>query len=69
MNPNVVWGALLGAGLAYETYALVSKKHGDTLSERTRAWFHTNTRVGKLAFAITWLSFAAWYFVHILQGG
>jgi len=69
MNSNVVWGSLIAAGFAYEAYALLNKKNGDTLSERTRVWFHTRTKVGRIAFAVSWLSFAAWYLIHILQGG
>ena len=70
MDPNVVWGALLGSGLAYELYgAFVRPDRGLTLSERTRAWFHTSTRPGKAAFIICWLGLTAWFIPHIILGG
>lgn len=69
MNPDYVWSAVIGAGLIYEGYALVSKRDGDTLSERTRSWFKTRTIPGKIAFATTWIAFATWFLFHIIFGG
>lgn len=66
MDPNYVWGSLLGAGLLYEMWALISKREGDTLSERTRAWFRVSTRPGRIIFGVAWVSFAIWFLVHIL---
>ena len=66
MNPNYVWGSILGAGFLYEAYALFSKKGGDTLSERTRAWFKTSTKPGKVIFGLAWVGFSLWFLVHIL---
>lgn len=63
---DIVWAALLTAGAAYEVAALASKRQGDTLSETTRKWFMTNTKVGRWAFGAAWLAFATWYFFHIL---
>lgn len=68
MTSDVVWGALFAAGFAYEAYALLNRKNGDTLSERTRAWFRTRTKPGRAVFAIAWGSFAVWFLVHILGG-
>ncbi|MEU2453892.1 poly-gamma-glutamate hydrolase family protein [Streptomyces sp. NPDC012765] len=42
--PDLIWGALLLAGLTYEGYAIANRVDGGTLSERLRAWLHTPTR-------------------------
>ena len=68
LDPNVCWGTLLAVGTAYETYGIFNKKNGDTLSERTRALFHTNTKTGKAVFTVSWLAFSAWFLVHIIGG-
>lgn len=68
MNPDIVWGSLFAAGAAYEAYGIISRKFGDTLSDRTRAWFHTNTKTGKAVFTVSWLAFSAWYLIHIIGG-
>lgn len=68
MSSDVVWGALFAAGFGYEAYAIFNKRHGDTLSERTRAWFRTRTKPGRLAFTITWVAFSTWFLAHILGG-
>jgi hypothetical protein len=68
MNPNLVWGALILGFVIFESIALVSRKSGDTLSERTQAWFHTHTRAGRITFGVAWLTFSGWYFWHILWG-
>lgn len=68
MNPNIVWGALFAAGGAYEIYAIFNRKHGDTLSERVRSLFHVKTKIGKTVFTVAWLTFSAWFLVHILGG-
>lgn len=66
MNPNIVWALLLLSGLAYEGYALASKAEGDTLSERTRAFFRVHTKPGRAIFLVGWSAFAVWFGVHIL---
>ena len=68
MDPNIVWGSLLAVGAAYEVYGIFNKRNGDTLSERTRAWFHTKTKAGKAVFSVAWIAFATWYLIHILGG-
>lgn len=68
MDPNLVWGAILGTGFAYEAYALLSKRDGDTLSERTREWFRTRTKPGRLVFSLAWCGFSIWFLLHILGG-
>lgn len=67
-SADLVWGGLLLAGGAYEAYALFTKKPGDTLSETTRKAFRVDTARGKIAFGAVWVSFSAWYLVHILWG-
>lgn len=69
MDPNLVWGTILGGALAVELRAVFNDKLGDTLSERVRVWFHTNTRTGKAVFVIAWLGLTAWFIPHIIFGG
>lgn len=65
--PAIVLIALALAVAAVEIAALLTRKPGDTISERTRAllgirpvrWWRP---IGILAFA----AFAAWFFVHIV---
>lgn len=68
MNPDIVWGALIAAGVAYEAYTLTTKRSGDTLSETTRKAFRVRTRAGALAFGTLWVSFSTWFLGHILWG-
>lgn len=65
-RPELVWGGLLAAGLAYETYGLLGGVEGDTLSEVTRATFHTEHPLGKAAFLGLYLGFSAWFVPHIV---
>ena len=71
---NAYWLTFLGVVLAgfgvAEGWALQNKVPGDTLSERTRAWFRTSTPGGGWTFAgvwgallVTWL----WFLGHILN--
>lgn len=69
MNPDIVWGAILSVGAAYETYAILNKKNGDTLSERTRDWFRTRTKTGRAVFTGSWIAFSVWFLIHIINGG
>lgn len=63
---DIVWGGLLAVGAAFEVWALRNGRAGDTLSERTRAWFRVRTRPGAAVFAVAWVGFAGWFLVHIL---
>lgn len=63
---NLAWIILLGTGLIVELVALLNKENGDTLSERTRAWFQVHKRPGWMIFAVAWVAFSAWFLVHIL---
>lgn len=65
-SADVVWGGLLAAGAAFEVYALVNGRDGDTLSERTRSWFRVRTRPGAVVFGVTWFVFATWFLFHII---
>jgi hypothetical protein len=69
MDPNLVWGSILGGAFAVEMWAVFNKKLGDTLSERVRVWFRTNTRPGKAVFVLAWLGLTAWFIPHIIFGG
>jgi hypothetical protein len=66
-SPDLVWGSLLSAGALYELYALRNRAVGDTLSERTRAWFRVHTKPGRAVFTVTWCGFAVWFLLHILS--
>ena len=59
---------VVGFGVA-EGHALTTKVQGDTLSERTRAWFKTSTPGGGWTFAGVWTALLVtwgWYLGHIL---
>lgn len=63
-TPSVVWGAAIGTLAAADLYA--DRKHnGSTLSEVTRALFHTEHPLGRLAFAACWVGFSSWVIPHI----
>lgn len=66
MDFNRLWITLLAIGLLVELWALFNGKPGDTLSERTRAWFQVHKRPGWALFAVAWIAFSAWFFWHIL---
>lgn len=68
MNPNLVWGVLLGLCGAYEAYGVYKADTGLTLSERIRAWFRVSTTTGKAVFVVAWLALTAWFIPHILLG-
>lgn len=67
-----VWLTIVGLGFAVpEGVAIANKTPGDTLSERTRAFFRTKTRAGKTVFIAFWLALAgvwAWFLPHIIGG-
>lgn len=59
------WLGWLVAFGVLEAAALV-RRRDETLSDHTRVWFRTRTRSGRIAFAVSWVGFAAWFLVHIL---
>lgn len=63
---DVVWGCVVGAGAAYETYTLRRELDDSTLSETTRRVFRTRTRAGKIVFVTSWAGFSVWWVHHIL---
>lgn len=66
-RPAQVWGGLFAAGLAYEVYGLHAPEGGYTLSEVTRALFHTSHPVGKAVFLVGYVGFSAWFVPHIVN--
>jgi hypothetical protein len=64
---DAVWGGLILAGAAVETYALRSARQEDTLSAATRRWFRVHTKAGAVVFAVAWTGFGVWYLDHILR--
>jgi len=66
VNPNVVWVTWLLLFGIFEGAALVDRRAGDTLSERTREWFRVNTPRGRIVFGLGWTAFAGWFLWHIL---
>ena len=65
---NLIWAVWILLFAIFEGLALVSRKAGDTLSERTQAWFRTHTRAGRITFGVVWVGFSGWMFWHILWG-
>jgi hypothetical protein len=65
-DADFVWGGLLLAGAAIETWALCTARSGDTLSETTRRAFRVNTRAGRIVFGGAWAGFSVWFLAHIL---
>lgn len=65
---DFIWGGIIVAGGAFETFALLNRRDGDTLSETTRRAFRTRTTYGRAAFALSWSAFSVWYLGHILWG-
>ncbi|MFE2723915.1 hypothetical protein [Kitasatospora sp. NPDC059327] len=63
---DLIWALVLGVGAVVEAYALCSRKLGDTLSERTRAWLHVRTKPGRALFTVGWCGFSVWFLLHIL---
>ena len=63
---DAVWGGLILAGAAVETYALHSARQEDTLSAATRRWFRVHTTAGKVVFVGGWVAFSAWWIHHVI---
>lgn len=66
MNPELVWGGVAALVLFLEVVGIVGKQKDDTISEMTRKYFRTETKMGAIAFVIAWVSFAVWYLYHIV---
>jgi hypothetical protein len=61
------WLGLGVAATVTETLAISRRDWAGTLSENIQRLFHIDKPKGKLVFAILWLSFAGWFFGHILK--
>jgi hypothetical protein len=68
MSPALVWAVWILLFAIFETAAIISRKGGDTLSENTRVFFVTNTKRGRIIFAVVWIVFSCWFLWHILWG-
>lgn len=64
---DAVWGGLILAGAAVETYALRTARQEATFSAATRRWFRVHTKAGAICFAVAWTGFGIWYLDHILN--
>ena len=62
----LAWGLLFWA---LEAYGILSAPAGDTLSERFREWFRTDTVLGKVMLSVTLLCFVGWFIPHLIFGG
>ncbi|MFF9271160.1 hypothetical protein EF919_18065 [Streptomyces sp. WAC02707] len=63
---DAVWGGLILAGAAVETYALRTARQEDTLSAATRRWFRVHTKAGAFVFVGGWVAFSVWWIRHIV---
>ena len=75
MIPEWMWIAWLaitaGAFAVLETIALVNRRKGDTLSERTRAWLgitppSVQRRIAVPVFVTVLVLFVVWFIPHIV---
>lgn len=66
MSPDLVWGSVAALVIFLEIVGIVGKNKDDTISEMTRKYFRTDTKLGAFAFAAAWIGFAIWYFYHII---
>ncbi len=63
----IIWAAWTALFALFETWALINRKDGDTLSENTRKLFRTRTsKAGRAIFTVGWAGFAGWFLLHIL---
>jgi len=67
VSPDLVWAGVTVLVLFLEMVGVLGKRQGDTISELTRKYFHTDTPAGGILFGIAWVGFAVWYFLHILR--
>ena len=64
---SIAWLAWLAAFGVVEGIAILKKRWSGTLTEQTRKLFHTDSRKGRLAFAVTWSMFGLWFLGHVLH--
>jgi len=71
MNWGTVWAvwavAVLGSFAVFETWALLTRKQGSTLSENIRLWLGIRpVRGWRLAGSVGLLAFLVWFGWHIV---
>jgi hypothetical protein len=52
--------------LGFEVYAILNRVPGDTISERTRVYFHVKGKFGSLVFLVFLGASCAWFAAHIV---
>lgn len=65
-----ILGLVLGGFAIPETYAIISKQDGDTLSENIRRWLHTDTPGGGWTWLGVWTTLLLvwlWLLGHIME--
>lgn len=64
---DAVWGGLILAGAAVETWALRTARQEATFSAATRRWFWVHTKVGAAVFVVGWVAFSVWWIDHVIN--
>lgn len=67
LKSDLVWGAIVGAAVAYEIHAMKSDRLDHTLTRTTRRYFRTQHPIGKAVFTIGWGYVSVWFVRHILE--
>ena len=67
-KPWVRWAGLIVLGAVFEHYGLRTPNSHSTLSAVTRTVYRTETRVGRIAFLMSWGALTAWFVPHIVNG-
>ncbi|MER5831231.1 hypothetical protein ABT116_10425 [Streptomyces sp. NPDC002130] len=63
----IVWALWTSLFALFETWELINRKEGNTLSENTRRLFRIRpSKAGRAAFTVGWLGFSEWFLLHIL---
>ena len=64
-----VWIGWIAYFAGFETWALIRKGQGDTLSENVRSLFRTNTTAGRWVWIVVGGVLFAWLLVHMAVAG
>ncbi len=64
---DVVYLSAVVVFFGMETYALLNKTEGDTVSEKTRKFFRTKTKTGAFIFLFMLGGLATWLAAHIVE--
>ncbi|MEV5049094.1 hypothetical protein AB0N20_32005 [Streptomyces griseoincarnatus] len=66
-NSWLIWAGWTSLFALAETWALMNRKDGDTLSENVRTLFRIRTsKAGRAIFTVGWSGFSVWFLIHIL---